>query len=127
MTVNERQVPAYREVGTNEAGGKRRHWPEAVKRELVAATFEPGASVSLVARRHDVNTNLLFKWRRRFAAPKPMAAVASAGLVPVEIVPDPTSAPAAVTTAKPVTGTIPVASRSSRVVPRKRVSQPHPS
>jgi len=30
-----------------------------LKRQLVAATFEPGASVSIVARRHDVNANQL--------------------------------------------------------------------
>jgi len=33
---------------------------------MVAETNEPGASVSLVARRHDVNANLLFIWRRQF-------------------------------------------------------------
>ena len=32
--------------------GRRRNrfWPEALKREIVAASFEPGASVSVVAR-----------------------------------------------------------------------------
>src|SRR5215203_5479732 len=44
--------------------GRRREWPEALKRQMVAETLEPGASVSIVARRHDVNTNQLFKWRR---------------------------------------------------------------
>src|SRR4051812_42391281 len=43
--------------------GRRREWPEALK-QMVAETLEPGASVSIVARRHDVNTNQLFKWRR---------------------------------------------------------------
>ncbi|WP_442943640.1 transposase [Nitrospirillum sp. BR 11752] len=43
-------------------GGKRRRrtWSEALKREIVAASFEPGASASVVARRYDVNTNQLF-------------------------------------------------------------------
>src|SRR5260370_40907589 len=44
--------------------GRRREWPEALKRQMVAETLEPGASVSIVARRHDVNTNQLCKWRR---------------------------------------------------------------
>jgi hypothetical protein len=35
---------------------RRREWPEALKRQMVAETLEPGASVSIVARRHDVNT-----------------------------------------------------------------------
>ena len=81
-------MSTYREADTKQAGGKRRRWPEALKRELVAATFEPGASVSIVARRHDVNANMLFKWRRRFTAVTPPSSVPSAGLVPVQIVPD---------------------------------------
>src|SRR2546421_717852 len=44
--------------------GKRRNWPEGFKRQVVAETLEPGSSVSIVARRHDLNTNQLFKWWR---------------------------------------------------------------
>jgi transposase-like protein len=49
---------------------RRRHrsWPEALKREIVAASLAPGASVSVIARRYDVNTNLVFTWRKRLAA-----------------------------------------------------------
>jgi len=66
--------------------GQRREWPEALKRQMVAETLEPGASVSIVARRHDVNTNQLFKWRRELL-PKAVPAVVEAGtMVPVEIV-----------------------------------------
>lgn len=81
-------MSAYREADTKEAGGKRRRWPEALKRELVAATLEPGASVSIVARRHDVNANMLFKWRRQFTAVAQPSLAPPAGLVPVQIVPD---------------------------------------
>jgi transposase len=45
---------------------RNRSWPEAVKREIVAASLVPGASVSLVARRYDVNANQVFKWRKSF-------------------------------------------------------------
>jgi len=45
---------------------RNRLWPEALKREIVAASFEPGASVSVVARRYDVNTNQLFAWRKLY-------------------------------------------------------------
>ena len=34
---------------------RRRTWPEALKREIVAAASAPGASVSVVARQYDVN------------------------------------------------------------------------
>ena len=67
---------------------RRREWPEALKRQMVAETLEPGASVSIVARRHDVNTNQLFKWRRELL-PKAVPAVVEANtMVPVEIVPE---------------------------------------
>jgi transposase len=49
-------------------GGRRtnKRWPEALKREIVAASFAPGASVATVARQYDVNANQVFNWRRRF-------------------------------------------------------------
>lgn len=42
----------------------RRAWPDEIKCQIVDETYQPGASVSQVARRHDVNANLLFAWRR---------------------------------------------------------------
>ena len=67
-------------------GPRRRNWPEALKRRIVAETQEPGASVSVVARRHDVNANQLFQWRRELLPKEPAD---SALMVPVEIVPEP--------------------------------------
>ena len=73
------------------SGERRRNkrWPEALKREIVAATLQPGASVSIVARQYNVNANQVFSWRRRYGeASKPVTAPPSAsGLVPVMIVP----------------------------------------
>ena len=66
---------------------KRRQWTEAFKRQVVAETLEPGASVSIVARRHDVNANQLFKWRREMAPEQPPAAEQSVTMLPVEIAP----------------------------------------
>jgi len=68
---------------------KRRQWSEALKRQIVAETLEPGASVSIVARRHDVNANQLFKWRREMAPAPPAAADRSVAMLPVAIVPEP--------------------------------------
>jgi transposase len=65
--------------------GKRRQYSEASKRQMVAETQLPGASVSTVARRHDVNSNQLFRWRRQLL---PKAGVDSGTMVPVEIAPD---------------------------------------
>ena len=66
--------------------GRRREWPEALKRQMVAETLEPGSSVSIVARRHDVNTNQLFKWRRELLPKAVPAVVEASTMVPVEIV-----------------------------------------
>ncbi len=47
-----------------ESKRRRRVRSEDEKRRIVSETFEPGASVSAVARRHGLNANLLFTWRR---------------------------------------------------------------
>ena len=64
---------------------KHRQYSEALKRQMVAETQAPGGSVSTVARRHDVNSNQLFRWRRQLL---PKAAVESGAMVPVEIAAD---------------------------------------
>ena len=43
---------------------KRRQWSAEERRQILAEASEPGASVAMVARRHDMNANLLFTWRR---------------------------------------------------------------
>jgi transposase len=73
-------------MDTTGAARRRRSWPEALKREVVAASFEPGASVSLVARRYDVNTNQLFIWRRRYRnGVQDVSGAAGPELLPVKI------------------------------------------
>lgn len=43
---------------------RRRRWTASEKLSMVRQTYEPGMSVSLVARQHGVNPNQLFHWRR---------------------------------------------------------------
>ena len=43
---------------------RRRRWSAAEKAALVRITYEPGMSVSLVARQEGVSASLLFTWRR---------------------------------------------------------------
>ena len=64
---------------------KRRQYSAALKRQMVAETQAPGASVSIVARRHEVNSNQLFRWRRQLL---PKAAVESGAMLPVAVAPD---------------------------------------
>jgi len=53
-------------MGTNVTRRPRKRWPETLKREIVAASLMPGASVSVVARHYDVNANQVFSWRKRY-------------------------------------------------------------
>src|SRR5438105_11390072 len=87
MAERSEQVSTSGLVDTKQQPGatKRRQYSEALKRQMVAETQVPGASVSIVARRHDVNSNQLFRWRRQLL---PKAAVASGAMVPVAVVPD---------------------------------------
>ena len=59
---------------------RRRRWSEAEKRRIVAESYRPEVSVAVVARRHAVNANLVFKWRRQYRARD--------GFVPVVVAPD---------------------------------------
>jgi transposase len=70
---------------------KRRHkvWPEALKREIVAACTVPGASVSMVARQYDVNSNQVFTWRKLYAE---ASNVTPLPLLPVVVTPEPPAA-----------------------------------
>jgi len=43
---------------------RRRSWSDDEKQSIVAEALCPGASVADVARRHGMNANLLFNWRR---------------------------------------------------------------
>jgi transposase len=56
------QIPV---IATAE-GGERRRYSDAERRRIIEESYAPGASVSVVARRHDVSANLVFKWRQRY-------------------------------------------------------------
>ena len=56
-------------------GGRRsrRSWSDEEKRRIVAEAVLPGASVADIARRHGVNANLVFNWRKIARAALPAA------------------------------------------------------
>jgi transposase len=73
-------------MGTNRTGRRNRSWPEALKREIVAASYAPGSSVSKVARHYDVNANQVFGWRKRYRDdPRASAMPAAPRLIPVVV------------------------------------------
>jgi transposase len=65
---------------------KRRYRSTQERRQMVEETLKPGASVSLVARAHNVNANQLFKWRKLYREGRLEVAPAStSALLPVKI------------------------------------------
>ena len=44
---------------------RRRSWTRDEKRRIVEESLQEGTSIAEVARRHDLNANLLFTWRRK--------------------------------------------------------------
>jgi transposase len=65
---------------SNATGGKRcrRVWSAEEKQRIVDEAVVPGASVAEIARRHGVNANLVFTWRRAAQANAPTATELSA-------------------------------------------------
>jgi transposase len=61
---------------------RRRRWAASEKVRMVEETLEPGATVSLVARRHGVAPNQLFTWRRLVAQGALTAAGSGEEVVP---------------------------------------------
>ena len=66
----------------------RRHWSAAAQREILSAAFMPGAVVTEVARRYDVSTSLIYKWRQQARSRSDVA------FVPAVLLPEPVTAPA---------------------------------
>lgn len=64
---------------------RRRRWSREEKARLVAASFEPGATASEVARSAGIHVSQLFRWRKDLCERVDVGAAAQ--LVPVAIVP----------------------------------------
>ncbi|EAP4732817.1 transposase [Salmonella enterica] len=84
----------------------RRSFSNEFKLQMVKLASQPGASVARIAREHDINDNLLFKWLRlwqnegRISRRLPVTTSSGAGveLLPVEITPDEQKEPMAALT-----------------------------
>lgn len=61
--------------------GPRRRFSVEEKLQLIEETQQPGMSVSLVARRHGISRDLLFRWRRDWRR----GLLSAPGLVPVQV------------------------------------------
>ena len=68
-------------------GTKKRRRTVRERREIVEETLLPGASVSRVARRHDVNANQVFYWRKLYREGQ-LGSKTDTQLVPVKVAND---------------------------------------
>jgi transposase len=91
-------------IGLPKRGSYRHHTVE-FKREIVQQSLMPGASVSRIAREHNVNANQVFTWRKLFKEGQLGVSDAQVTLLPVSIAapvkvaqPNPPSIEAAVPT-----------------------------
>ncbi|EES5635898.1 transposase [Escherichia coli] len=81
----------------------RRSFSNEFKLQMVKLASQPGGSVARIAREHDINDNLLFKWLRlwqnegRVSRRLPVTTSSDTGveLLPVEITPDEQKEPVA--------------------------------
>ena len=73
---------SYRRIEVITGQRRRRQWTAEEKVRIVAESFEEGANISEVARRHGVVRGLLTVWRRQFGT---AAGLQAPGFVPVRI------------------------------------------
>src|SRR5688572_28101756 len=80
------------EVSTTDALGRsvppRRYRTAAEKRQIVEETLARGTSVAVIARRYEVNANLVFGWRKLYQKGLLEAAPGTAALLPVRVTED---------------------------------------
>ena len=60
---------------------RRRRWNADIREQILAEAFSPGATVADVARRFQVSTSLIYKWRRASLVPPAPMGFAPAVLV----------------------------------------------
>ena len=95
----------------------RRTFSKEFKRQAVMQSFAPGASVSRVARIHDINNNQLFKWRKEFGEQLVPPKIVPVKLLPVTLTShEDKPACDAMVTGTPQPGTIEVDFNSARLV-----------
>ena len=63
---------------------RRRRWHPEQKLRIIAESLQPGASVSEIARRHDMSRGLLWNWRRQARRTTPVKQLEQS-FVPVKV------------------------------------------
>src|ERR1035438_7434492 len=72
------------------AEGPRRRYSLDFKRQVLQEIVAPGASVAVVARRHGLNTNVVFRWRRQHREGRlGTERLPGAGFLPIHVAEEP--------------------------------------
>ena len=93
MPVHNGGCDTLRRIEVITGTGRRRRWDAETKGRLVAESFEPGCSVSELARRHDISPSLLFLWRRQAAKNAESKVRGGPAFVPMVVAGDAPAAP----------------------------------
>src|SRR5581483_739326 len=80
---NEKVIEA--EVRAVEVQVKRRHRSKQERRRIAEESLQPGISVAVLARRHGVNANQVFQWRKLLREGRLDEKPAVAQLMPVRV------------------------------------------
>ena len=72
-------------MGMAQSGSKRRFRSKQERRRIVEETLKPGASVSQIARAHDINANQVFAWRKLYREGRLEIPQGTSALVPVKV------------------------------------------
>ena len=66
-TGNQREVQASHPASPGAARlPPRRDYTRELKLQVIKESFTPGSSASVAARRHNINANVVFRWRREY-------------------------------------------------------------
>ena len=83
---NRKDNEGYRRIELITGTTRRRRWSDDERARILAESFEPGANISAVARRHGVHGGLLRSWRKQAKTRAGEAAQGDAPLfIPVAI------------------------------------------
>ena len=83
---NRKDTESYRRIELITGTTRRRRWSDDERARILAESFEPGANISAVARRHGVHGGLLHFWRKQAKTRADEAAQADAPqFIPVAI------------------------------------------
>ena len=61
-----RTVPSGEVMTEGESGARRRVRSKQERRQIAEESLQPGTSAAVVARRHGVNANQVFQWRKLY-------------------------------------------------------------